>query len=199
LLEFDAELGVGFEPFTYQPQYGQEYFNKYVEMGRSTFGVALNSLRAGLVSKYISFKEPLIDIGVGDGAFIRARGWGTYGYDINPVAYQALNEQFLWRYVPDFDAIESVSFWDSLEHIEDPQNIIQRVTRFCFVSLPIFRDEQHVLESKHYRPSEHCWYFTKAGLIKWFWDLGFSCVEMNDMETALGREDIGTFVFQRVR
>jgi hypothetical protein len=55
----------------------------------------------------------------------------------------------------------------------------------------------HIAQSRHFKPGEHYWYFTTAGLIAWFWKLGFTCREANSMETMAGREDIGTFVFQR--
>lgn len=196
-LTFDKETGIGFEPFLEQPQYGEEYFNKYRCYSRTAFGVALNSLRVGLVSRYLGDGESLIDIGVGDGAFLRARGGVTWGYDINPLAQRMLMRDGYWTDLPFLDHIHAASFWDSLEHIEEPWTIIRKVQRFCFVSVPVFRDQNHILESRHYRPTEHCWYFTRYGLIQKFWDCGFACLEMNDMETALGREDIGTFVFQR--
>lgn len=191
---FDSDTGIGYQSI--QPRnYDDAYFHKYVAMGRSTFGVALNSLRVGLVSRYLALDQQLIDIGVGDGAFIRARGGETYGYDINPFARTILKGTGKWFDVSVVDSMESASFWDALEHIADPLEIIQKVAAYCFVSIPIFRDRHHILTSKHYRPDEHYWYFTRAGIISWFWDAGFVCQEMNGMETMLGREDIDTFVF----
>lgn len=196
-LSFDVERGVGFEPFVEQPIYDEAYFNKYVIMGKSSFGVALNSLRVGLVSRYLNSTDSLTDIGVGDGAFIRARGGNTDGYDINPVAQRMLIDAERSRVM--LRSIQSASFWDSLEHIEDCWSIVKKIKRYCFVSIPVFRDHEHIVNSKHYRPDEHCWYFTRYGLIRSFWDCDFACREMNDMETSLGREDIGTFVFEKVR
>lgn len=194
-LTFDSEKGLGYYPVA-DAVYDEAYFQKYVAYGQTTFGIALNSLRAGLVSKYISREEALIDVGSCDGAFIRARRGNTYGFDINPTAQYALEQSGNWRDIQE-GTLLNASFWDVLEHIEVPDEILRRVLRYCFVSIPIFKDDRHVLSSKHYRPTEHYWYFTKAGLIRYFWDLGFICVEINDMETSLGREDIGTFVFQR--
>jgi hypothetical protein len=192
--------GVGFYPVT-NSDYSEEYFQKYAQYSETSFGIALNSLRVGLVSRYIPVANQLVDIGVGDGAFIRARGGRSFGYDVNPVAVRMLQESQSWCdvYKDDREIIASASFWDSLEHIERPHYIISKVANHCFVSIPIFRDSEHALKSKHFKPKEHYWYFTKAGLIEWFWNLGFVCVEMNEMETSLGREDIGTFVFRNRR
>lgn len=196
--EIDSETGFLYLPFAKRPVYGQAYFDKYVAYGKTTFGIALNSLRVGLVSKYLQPYESLLDVGCGDGAFMRARSSETHGYDINPVSIAELKRQGLWcdPYATE-NPIYSASFWDVLEHIETPYDIIHRVESYCFVSIPLFRANSPITDSKHYRPDEHCWYFTRDGLIKWFWNWGFSCVEMNDMETVLGREDIGTFVFRR--
>ena len=67
------------------------------------------------------------------------------------------------------------------------------------MSIPIFEDGEHVLRSKHYRKDEHVWYFTARGLINVFADCGFDLVDMSRIETDIGREDIGSFAFKRVR
>lgn len=40
-------------------------------------------------------------------------------------------------------------------------------------------------------------YFTDHGLVAWMAGYGFRHVERSDQETRLGREDIGTYVFER--
>jgi hypothetical protein len=195
-LAFDSSAGIGYLPIE-STAYDQAYFDKYVAYGKTTMGIALTSLRCGLVYRYIAPMEQLVDIGPGDGSFIRARRGMTLGYDVNPVGVQMLWKQESWIDLDKANHIESASFWDSLEHIAKPEEIVRKVRRYCFVSIPIFKDETHIFQSRHYRPDEHYWYFTAAGLIAWFWKLGFTCRETNDMETTAGREDIGTFVFQR--
>jgi hypothetical protein len=54
-----------------------------------------------------------------------------------------------------------------------------------------------VLRSKHFRPTEHCWYFTRPGLVFAMKLCGFVLVSESNIETELGREDIGTFAFRR--
>lgn len=195
-LAFDADRGVGFLPVR-NSKYDAAYYRRYVTYSETTFGVALNSLRVGFVSKYLPATDKLVDIGACDGAFIRARGGPSFGYDINPVSQSMLIRKGYWRDITQMSTIENASFWDSLEHIFNPFEVVNKVRRFCFVSIPVFRDSEHILMSKHFRPDEHYWYFTKAGLINLFWEAGFVCIDMNDMETSLGRVDIGTFVFKR--
>lgn len=192
----DSIDGVDFMPIINPVKYGQEYFDRFAAMGKTPFGIALNSLRVGLIARYLILDEHLVDIGIGDGAFMRARGGRTDGYDINPIARELLEKSGSF-YDVRLNSIESASFFDSLEHIENHLDILRKIKHYCFVSIPVFRDRAHILRSKHFRPTEHYWYFTRAGLIAWFWKAGFMCLEMNEAETMLGREDIGTFVFGR--
>ena len=90
-----------------------------------------------------------------------------------------------------------MTVWDSLEHIDDMSAAIQHIDRFAFVSIPVFSGYDDVLASKHFRPDEHIHYFTVAGLIRWFDKQGFNCREYNQVESDIGREGIGTFVFER--
>ena len=39
------------------------------------------------------------------------------------------------------------------------------VERLVFLCLPLFTGPEHVLRSKHFRPEEHCWYWTRDGLL----------------------------------
>jgi hypothetical protein len=92
---------------------------------------------------------------------------------------------------------DAVSLWDVLEHIPDFQPLLANVREWLFLSLPIFRDAAHVLASKHFKPDEHCWYFTRDGLVVAMNLCGFALVSESIVETELGREDIGTFAFRR--
>lgn len=90
-----------------------------------------------------------------------------------------------------------MTLWDVLEHIEDFPAVIANVRDWLFLSLPIFRDADHALRSKHFKPNEHCWYFTRDGLVAAMSMCGFALVSESRVETELGREDIGTFAFRR--
>lgn len=87
--------------------------------------------------------------------------------------------------------------WDSLEHIADPAALLARVRQWLFVSMPIYRDREHCLASKHFKPGEHIWYFTDAGFIRWASGLGFDLRERNRIESSIGREDVVSYSFRR--
>ena len=55
------------------------------------------------------------------------------------------------------------------------------------------------MQSKHFKPNEHVWYFTDWGLRLWFEEQGFDCLETNYDETNIGREGINSYVFRRKR
>lgn len=195
-LTWDGNLGVGYYPVELTGQYNQTYWDNYVKYKSSPIAETLMKARVDLVGRLYG-NGPLVDIGIGSGHFLETRGGGTYGYDVNPVGIRWLLDRDLWwdPYARDVDV---VSCWDSLEHMARPEALIRCVKSMIFLSIPIFIDPEHVLRSKHYKPSEHFWYYTRDGLMQWMKKYGFSMVEENRMETNLGREDIGTFVFKRI-
>jgi Methyltransferase domain len=189
------EIGVGYYPVTAGiAPYDRDYFNHFARQADSDIGRALMQARCELVDRHYCGK--LVDIGIGSGAFIQRRRWITYGYDVNPDGINWLQERNLW-FDPYLASSEAMSLWDVLEHIPDFRPLLANVRRWLFIALPIFESAEHVLRSKHFKPTEHCWYFSHAGLIRVLGDLGFDLVEYTDIESALGREDIGNYVFRR--
>lgn len=144
------------------------------------------------------YQGPLIDIGIGSGAFVeqRARIRRTYGYDVNPAGIGWLRDRNLL--VDPYDVLfNAASMWDVLEHMPNYPRLLANVREWLFLSLPIFSGPEHVLRSKHFKPKEHCWHFTSQGLVIAMAQCGFALVSESMVETELGREDIGTFAFRR--
>lgn len=186
------ELGIGYYSVSNKP-YNSDYFKKYQAYAETEMGKNLTKARIDLVSKYTN--DNIVDVGIGSGQFV-IEHWNAFGYDINIEAIKLLESKNLYRCL--YSGLHSsATFWDSLEHIENPEEAINHIKKFVFISIPIFIGYYDVLSSKHYRKNEHYWYFTEAGLIKWFLINGFECIESNKMEADLGRENIGTFVFRR--
>jgi hypothetical protein len=192
------ELGIGHYPVEAGVEpYDQEYFDRFERDAQTPLGRALMMARHDFVERH--YRGALVDIGIGSGAFIdrrRADAQPTWGYDVNQAAIEWLTERKLLvdPYRCPFDAM---TLWDVLEHIPDYQPLLANVRRWLFVSLPIFRDAEHVLRSKHFRPLEHIWYFSRDGLVYAMKQCGFELVSESTVETDLGREDIGTFAFKR--
>lgn len=194
--------GVGFLEVANEGVYDEAYFERYAAMADTPMAQALNGFRADLVLCHAQPDEILLDVGIGDGAFLRAvasvaltLSLRLRGCDVNPagIAYLEARGQL--------GALELgadvVTFWDSLEHIRDPRAALQTVRRVALVSIPIFTGVEHVLASRHFRPDEHYWYFTRQGFIDFASRQGFDCVDVLATETALGRDGIETFVLKR--
>ena len=193
------QLGIGHYPVTAGVEpYDQEYFDRFARDAETPLGLCLMQGRVDFVE--LHYKGMLVDVGIGCGAFIKRRREHkreTYGYDVNPVGIEWLDAER--RYVDPYRApLDAVSLWDVLEHIPDFQRLLANVRQWVFVSLPIFTDAEHVLRSKHFRPTEHCWHFTQPGLLYAMKLCGFDLVSQSKFETDLGREDIGTFAFKRL-
>lgn len=157
----------------------------------------INALRNSFVDKFVPKRAEIVDIGVGDGAFIRSRAH-TKGLDVNPAAVRwlrtcGLNASTLRQH--------SVTMWDTLEHVPDPGLYLDAISigYFLFVSIPIFEDLDKIRESRHYRPGEHLYYFTDEGLTAWMTQYGFDVKARDDFESRLGRDTIATFAFKKVR
>jgi len=194
-------LGCGYHPLRADARriYDQEYFANFDRNARTELGRALMQARFNFVDQHFR-NGALIDVGIGSGAFIelrRRRHRTTYGYDINPAGIRWLERRMLFAdpYLISFDAM---TLWDVLEHIPDFHPLLANVREWLFLSLPIFRDREHACTSKHFKPDEHCWYFTRDGLVAAMKMCGFALITENAIETELGREDIGTFAFRRL-
>jgi hypothetical protein len=176
--------------------YDEKYFDNYVNREGTEIAVKLNAARAKLAEIYC---DCIVDVGVGSGEFIKNYHGKAFGYDINPSGVDWLKARGL--YVDIYDSfpeeVEGFTLWDTLEHIPNPQALFRLIRRnmYLFLSLPIFDDMENVRLSKHYKPNEHLYYFSSAGLIRFMKDSGFLLVEQNDEETKAGREGIGSFVF----
>jgi len=187
------EKGYGYIDADPTGVYGDSYIEKYRAYEETEVGRRINEARVKLVKKYTGVLR-LVDVGVGSGAFMREIG--CLGYDVNPAAVEKMKEAETWC-DPTVDSVNAATFWDSMEHMENPRDILDNVEKWAFLSIPVFSGPSHVLRSKHLRRDEHYWYFTERGLGNYMRDAGFFLVERSRMEERYGREDIGTFVFLR--
>lgn len=177
--------------------YSGDYFAHYQKLDNTKMGMLLTRARLELVGKYC---KPIdtVDIGIGGGRYVQESG--GWGYDVCADAVTWLRDNGYYRnpYSDVMGDVKAITCWDSLEHIPDPRALLAEVREWLFVSLPVFEDADDVLSSKHYKPGEHLWYFSSTGFINWCAEQGFECVEMNRVESDLGREGIMSFAFKRV-
>lgn len=190
------QAGVGYFECDTEGVYTSDYFDRYAEQAEEPLGKAIMAARVMLV-KHFGVVD-LLDVGIGSGAFVEechSQFIDAYGDDVNPAGIAWLDGRGKRRRLQ--SGHDVVCFWDVLEHIRRPEEALAHVKRLAFVSIPIFTDAAHVLRSKHFRPTEHFWYFTRRGFISFAESCGFKVVYAGADETLLGREDIETFVLER--
>jgi len=186
------ELGYGYH--TREPiDYGGDYWDEYRRRDASPMGEKLTLARQSFSRGF--WEGEIVDIGIGGGRFVVDAN--ALGYDINPQAIDWLRAHGRFR-DPYTSPVDAITCWDSLEHIPDPDALLIQVRRWLFVSLPIFEDAEHCLNSRHYKPGEHIWYFTHGGIIQWCADRGFEFVASTDVESVIGRDGIRSYAFRRV-
>lgn len=196
------QAGIGYLEAKPDGVYDQEYFDRYRKYRGSQTERRLNSFRTELTLRHAENTDSLLDVGIGDGAYLEAlkKAQPTWenirGFDVNPAGVDWLKENDSWGdlYHRTWDV---ATFWDSLEHIRNPDKALARVKKTALISIPIFSGVKHVLASKHYRPDEHFWYFTRQGFARFIWREGFAIIEHSLGEQAAGREDVETFVIAR--
>ena len=193
------EWGLGYSSAALRASgiYDEGYWQSYAERAATPMGRRLTAMRVELVRRHYG-DGPLVDVGIGCGHFVETRGGETQGYDVNPVGVQWLRTR--GRYCDPYAApVPAVTLWDVVEHLPEPSLLLDHVRDFAFMTLPLFVDAAHVLRSKHFKRTEHLWYWTRGGLLNWMDAQGFDCLEHGTPESLAGREDIHTFVFRRRR
>lgn len=175
--------------------YGGDYFAHYQKLDATKMGGLLTKARVELVKKYVSPAE-VVDIGIGGGRFVQeSQGMG---YDVCPDAISWLQSIYAYRDPYGGEEVRAITCWDSLEHIPEPEKLLERVKEWLFVSIPLCETASEWVESKHMKPGEHLHYFSMPGFIRWCGLHGFECIEVNHAETELGREGIASFAFKRL-
>src|SRR5262245_66683282 len=139
------ELGIGCYPVEAGlAPYDRDYFERFDQQARTELGRALMQARFNFVEQH--YRGTLIDVGIGSGAFVELRQnrrRPTYGYDVNPAGIEWLQQRML-LVDPHLVAFDAATLWDVLEHIPDFRSLIANVREWLFLSLPIFRDVEHV-------------------------------------------------------
>jgi len=178
--------------------YDLNYYKNYISREGTEISNKINEVRTGMSSKYC---DCILDVGIGSGEFIKKSKIRVYGFDINPHAVKWLREKSIFmdphKGIP--DAVDGLTLWDTIEHMPSPSNFLDLIkpNKYFITSIPVFEDITKVIESKHYKPNEHFYYFTKDSFVNYSGECGFDLIGCNDLETQAGREGIMSFVFRK--
>lgn len=178
--------------------YGADYLAKCEGYADTPIAKAVNAGRVAMLARHLPEGASVLDIGAASGAFLReANAWGFAGKgcDVIPQVIERLQQDGL--YAEDPSGFDAVTMWDVIEHIDCPELRFKPMHKgaFLFASVPIFASLRQIRQSRHYRPGEHLYYFTRDGFVAWMYERGFRLLEESTHETDAGRDSIGAFAF----
>lgn len=184
-------------PFEYNQDYIEHYRVLDYKYTKDSF--ELNQKRFKFIEGNISLNilKPLkiLDYGFGSGTFITANShknidWYCFDVVENPVVPK--EAEFISN--PFKDSYDVVCFHDSLEHLKDPYDVVERLkTKYISVSLPWCPSEypnETFMNWKHRKPNEHLFHFNHKSLIKFFENLGYECLGISNYEDAIRQSEI---------
>lgn len=166
-------------PFDYTGGYNN-YYKQIQDSTRYT-----SYLRLGYIVGSIG-KTPksILDIGYGTGAFLEAcesEIKNRYGHDISgwkvPDGCQFVEDILEDRY-------EVITFFDSLEHMNDIEFVKDLKCDYVCISVPHchYFDDEWFENWKHRKPDEHLWHFNEYSLKSFMERMGYSTVNICNLE-----------------
>lgn len=204
----NVDVGHWFYPVNINPDevYDREYVEKYNRYAITEMGDKILNFRSSFTKMMNPERFNIVDIGVGNGSFVEEIG--CYGFDVNKVMIDRMRKA--GNFIDVYDKgelrknnISIFCFFDSLEHIRKPEEILNNIPvgGVVVTSIPILPDERDykIKDWKHARFSEHYHYFTNQGFINYMNKYGFMLKQFSKFETDVGRQDITTFGFCKVK
>jgi hypothetical protein len=189
------------EPFIYDVQYVKDRYDTYGELNSY-----ISHLRLGYILG--SINEPInsiLDIGYGNGAFLKTCKKSIpkcYGFDITNYNVPE-NVTFVNDWLN--QEADVVTFFDVLEHFEDPYVIKSLKAKYVVVSVPWchYTSDEWFENWKHRRPNEHLWFFNEKNIHNFAISTGYKVLNYRNLEdvirTSIGSlENILTFTLQKI-
>lgn len=162
--------------------YDEQYYKKYEQYANTSTGRKINKFRWNFVKMHM-IGGTVLDYGCGYGHFAKTRhiGFSVRGYDINPFT-DANKER-----VPHEDEYDAVTFWDVLEHIDEPQKVVCDLKpKWVFGTVPnIGNVSGDPTEWKHYRPHEHVHHFSPESIVKFLRAIGYATMTISVEEGVI--------------
>lgn len=165
------------------------YDKEYVDTRYSAAPVEqMSYLRVGQVTAAMGrVPTSVLDVGYGSGDFLKAMGTAisdVNGYDIPP-AFPVPGVTIAQdMYSREYDL---VTFFDSLEHFQDPTEIKNLRANYVHISVPwchYFSDEWF-RDWRHRRPNEHLWHFNEKSLPAFMKALGYELICFSNGEDII--------------
>jgi Methyltransferase domain len=181
------------EPFDYTPDYAVVRYDTYGELNER-----MSHLRLGYLAGVLGHMPgSLIDVGYGNGAFLRTASKvipNTMGYDVSgyPIPEGSTFEaNWLSRMV------DVVAMFDVLEHFDDPYILKYCQANYIVLSTPWCHYNELAAQGtddyasawfenwKHRRPNEHLWFFDAQSITKFAHKIGASVMDISSIEDVI--------------
>ncbi len=166
--------------------YGEDYVkNSYVVY--EPLPTYMGYLRLGnIIGSIGKVPDSILDVGYGNGSFLKVCKDivpNCYGFDVTnypvPEGCNLVNDLFSESY-------DVITFFDSLEHMEDIEFVKNLKCNYICISLPwchYFNDEWFE-NWKHRKPDEHLWHFNKESLTKFMTRMSYETIDICNLEDA---------------
>lgn len=174
--------------------YTEDYAKRYQVLASTNLGKAIYHTRWALIERYCPpAGQTVLDYGCGPGSF-NAHGPDGYkklNFDINPACGFTDKPWMTRAYKSGLAAagnkIDILTMWDSIEHNPRFYQEIKEINApWLFLSTPNLESvDKAIVDWKHYRPSEHIFYFDRHSLRVILEDLGYTIREFNYDEGRL--------------
>ena len=169
-------------PFTYDLGYVSSRYETYGELTER-----MSHLRLGFIVGTLGrLPSSLMDIGYGNGSFLslcKKGGVLSYGFDVSdwPLPDGCARATRL-----DQD-VECATFFDSLEHFVNIDQVAQLKAKFVFISVPWchYHSDEWFESWKHRRPDEHLWHFNEISLRNFMYRHGYELLSYSALEDLI--------------
>ena len=169
----------------------KQYDQDYIETRYNTYGekgMQMAFLRLGyLISSVNKIPESVLDIGYGNGDFLKACSTiikKCYGNDVSgyqiPDGCTFVKDVFSEKY-------EVVTFYDVLEHFENINFVKDLKTDYIVISVPWchYTSDSWFKNWKHRREDEHLYHFDNKSIVNFFKENGFELVNLTNVEDSI--------------
>lgn len=171
------------KPYTYDAGYVATYDTpEYVRDNERLQQIRLDFIKAAHGSLPLS----LLDVGYGNGAFLKAAKDIPIRYGKDVTGLQIPGVSLTNEYIP----ADVVTFWDCLEHIPDLSFLKDLAAQTLVISLPwchfdVRGQEWFDNEYKHRKPDEHLHHFNAFSLMYFMKSMGWKYIDANNNEDEI--------------
>ena len=188
---YKDEFGVihqkDYELFTYDAKYSVDRYDSIKDsveaMSLLRLGFIINTLKWGPIS--------ILDVGYGNGSFISMCSKIFRRCYCNDVSDYPVPEGV--EFIEDITSkhFEVITFFDSLEHMEDIDIIGRLKCDYVIVSVPYcsYKSDEWFEKWKHRRPNEHLHHFNIESIINFFDYYNFKLINSGFVEDAIRKSD----------